>query len=167
VLAAVRRAGYAYDASIFPTPVLLASRLAAYRRSDRKGSIFAMSLLGHAFASPRPDRGEQRAGLAEFPIAVTPWLRFPVYHTMTHLVPGWLFGRALRRLLRSCLPVCYEFHAADLLDLAVDRPDPRMARHPGMRIPLEQKRRALRETLATIARSRRVVTYQEALGEAA
>jgi hypothetical protein len=167
VLAAVRAAGYAYDASIFPTPALIASRLAAYRRSEHKGSIFSMSLLGHAFASTRPDRSEARAGLAEFPVAVTPWLRFPVYHTMTHLVPAWLFRRALRRMLGSPLPLCYEFHAADLLDLERDRPDPRMTRHPGMRIPLATKRRTLRETLATIAQSRRVVTYRQALAEGA
>lgn len=167
VLSAIRAAGYAYDASIFPTPALLGSRLAAYRRSDHKGSIFSMSIIGHAFASTRPDRGEARQGLAEFPIAVTPWLRFPVYHTMTHLVPDWLFGRALRRMIRSRLPICYEFHAADLLDLVDDRPDPRMERHPGMRIPLEKKRRALRDTLAAIAQSHRVVTYQQALDEVA
>jgi hypothetical protein len=43
--------------------------------------------------------------------------------------------------------------------------DPRMARHPGMRVPVEQKRAALREVLATIARARRVVTYSQVLTE--
>jgi peptidoglycan-N-acetylglucosamine deacetylase len=162
VLGAVRAAGYRYDASVFPTPALVASRLAAYRRSAHKGSIFAMDLLGHAFAPARPYR---TAGLTEFPIAVTRWLRFPVYHTVAYFVPRWIFRRALAGLLRSTAPVFYEFHAADLLDLAHDGVDARMARHPGMRVALARKRALLKETLATIARARRVTTYREAIAE--
>lgn len=164
VLAAVHDAGYRYDASILPTPMLLTSRLAAYRRSTGKRSLFSMSLLGQSFAPVRPHR--RAAGtLTEFPIAVSRWFRLPMYHTLTYFVPRWIFGRALRALLRSSVPVCYEFHAADLLDLAQDGGDPRMARHPGMRMPLERKRAALRDILATIARERRVVTYRQALAE--
>src|SRR5579884_885474 len=129
VLRMVSQAGYRYDASVFPTPVLVASRLAAYRRSTGKRSIFAMDLVGHAFAPLR------------------------------------LFRRALRALLRSELPVSYEFHAADLLDLAGDGIDARMARHPGMRVALERKRALLREMLAAIASERRVMTYRQALEE--
>lgn len=166
VLGMVRDAGYTYDASVFPTPVLIASRLAAYRRSAGKQSIFSMDLVGHAFASVRPHRLDGSAdGLVEFPIAVTRRLRFPVYHTMTYFVRETLFRRALHALLRSDLPVCYEFHAADLLDLAHDGIDPRMERHPGMRVPLGEKRAALRDILATIARHRSVVTYAQALRE--
>ena len=162
VLGAVRDAGYRYDASVLPTPLLLGSRLAAYRRSTGKRSLFAMNLLGNAFAPVRPHR---TGGLTEFPIAVSRWLRMPLYHTFTYFVPRWLFARALRALLRSGVPVCYEFHAADLIDLTRDGVDPRMARHPGMRMPLERKLARLRDILAIIARERRVVTYRQALAE--
>jgi len=162
VLGAVRAAGYRYDASIFPTPAILASRLAAYRRSTGKRSILSMEVLGHAFARLAPHRV---AGLTEFPISVTRWLRVPVYHTVSYLVPRRFFRSALAALLASPRPVFYEFHAADLLDLEGDGIDPRMARHPGMGVPLARKRAALRETLATIARARRVVTYRQALAE--
>jgi hypothetical protein len=167
VLAAVQSAGYRYDASVFPTPVLVLSRLAAYRRSMGMSSIFSMGLFRHAFAPLRPRRVTRgsAAGLVEFPISVTRWLRFPVYHTMRYFVPPWMFRRCLRALLRTGLPVCYEFHAADVLGLAEDGPDPRIARHPGMQLPLEQKMEALREILATIAAERRVVTYRAALAE--
>jgi hypothetical protein len=166
VLDAVRDAGYRYDASVFPTPALIASRYAAYRRSTGMRSIFDMDLIGHAFASPRPFRLSNGAsGLTEFPIAVTRWLRLPVYHTMTYFLPDWLFQRSLRALLRSDLPVCYELHAADLLDLADDRVDERLARHPGMRLPLAAKRASLRAILATIVAARRPVTYAQALTE--
>jgi peptidoglycan-N-acetylglucosamine deacetylase len=166
VLSMVAEARYRYDASMFPTPVLVASRLAAYRRSTHKGSIFAMDLLGHAFAPAVPHRPSASTnGLVEFPISVTPWLRLPVYHTFSYFVPDWMFRRGLRSVLRSGRPLCYEFHAADLLDLAGDHIDDRMARHPGMRLPLERKRAGLRDLLATIARERRVVTYAQALDE--
>lgn len=166
VLGRIASAGYRYDASVFPTPVLIASRLSAYRRSTNKGSIFSMDLIGHAFAPALPhDAGAGTNGLVEFPISVTRWLRLPVYHTFQYFIPPRIFARAVRALLRSGRPVCYEFHAADLLDLAGDDIDPRMDRHPGMRLPLAQKRALLRDTLATIARERRVVTYRQALDE--
>jgi len=164
VLDQVRAAGYRYDASVFPTPVLIASRLAAYRRSAGNGSIFAMDLVGHAFAPMRPYVIGNGAGdLVEFPISVTPRLRLPVYHTLAYLVPERLFRRNLQALLRSELPVLYEFHAADLLDLRDDALDPRMERHPGIRVPLARKRAMLRDTLARIRDARRVVTYTQAL----
>lgn len=166
VLQVVAASGYRYDASVFPTPVLVASRLAAYRRSTSKGSIFSMDLFGHAFAPTVPHRASAESGsLVEFPISVTRWLRLPVYHTFTYFVPPWLFARGLRSALRSGRPLCYEFHAADLLDLASDAVDPRMERHPGMKVPVAEKRRALRDILATIARERRVLTYRQAMEE--
>jgi hypothetical protein len=168
VLRLVREAGYRYDASVFPTPVLIASRLAAYRRSTGKRSIFAMDVVGHAFAPIRPHvLGDGAGDLVEFPIAVTPRLRFPVYHTFAYFVPRPLFRRNLRALLGSDLPVFYEFHAADLLDLGEDDVDPRMDRHPGMREPLARKRALLRETLSTIIAARRVTTYRAALEDEA
>ncbi|MCC6765502.1 MAG: polysaccharide deacetylase family protein [Deltaproteobacteria bacterium] len=166
VLGMIAECGYRYDASVFPTPVLVASRLAAYRRSAQKGSIFSMDLLGHAFAPTVPHRSRSaRGALVEFPISVTRWLRLPVYHTFSYFVPSWLFRRGLASALRSGRPLCYEFHAADLLDLASDDVDPRMDRHPGMKIPLAAKRAALRDILTTIARERRVLTYRQAMEE--
>lgn len=166
VLGMIGDCGYRYDASVFPTPVLVASRLAAYRRSTHKGSIFSMDLLGHAFAPTVPHRtSSARGSLVEFPISVTRWLRLPVYHTFSYFVPPWLFARGLKSALRSGRPLCYEFHAADLLDLANDGVDPRMDRHPGMKVPLATKRAALRDILATIARERRVLTYRQAMEE--
>jgi hypothetical protein len=164
VLGMIADCGYRYDASIFPTPVLVASRLAAYRRSTQKGSIFSMDLLGHAFA-PTVPHSSAHGKLVEFPISVTRWLRLPVYHTFTYFVPPWLFARGLKSALRSGRPLCYEFHAADLLDLANDGVDPRMDRHPGMKVPLATKRAGLRDILATIARERRVLTYRQAMEE--
>lgn len=164
VLEALRAAGYRYDASVFPTPVLIASRLAAYGRSTGKHSLFSMDLIGHAFSPQRPHRlTGAGAGMIEFPISVSRWLRLPVYHTMTYLVPPRLFGRWVRRFLEGDAPLCYELHAADLLDLDGDRVDPRLARHPGMSVPFKQKRQMLREILQRIGEARSATTYRAVL----
>lgn len=166
VLRMVRDAGYRYDASMFPTPALLAARLVTYLRSGLSASTLSMELVGHAFAPTRPHAlGNGADGLVEFPVAVTPSLRFPVYHTLSYLIPAGIFRRSLRRVLRSAAPLSYEFHAADLLELVGDRVDARMARHPGMGLGLAEKRRVLREAVATIADERRVVTYRDVLAE--
>ena len=81
---------------------------------------------------------------------------------VTSTLVGYHFARSA---LRSGRPLCYEFHAADLLDLASDGIDPRMDRHPGMRLSLAAKRAALRDVLAAIARERRVLTYRQAMEE--
>lgn len=166
VLAEVAEAGYRYDASIFPTPAMLASRLSVYRRSQDMRAVFSMSVLGHVFSRRTPhDRKQDGRTLVEFPIAVTRWLRLPVYHTLAYLVPERMFERWLASLLRSDTPICYEFHAADLLDLAGDGIDPRMERHPGMKVPLERKLAMLESIVRRIAANRRVVTYRQALEE--
>jgi hypothetical protein len=166
VLDVVAAAGYRYDASMFPTPALLASRLVTYRRSAGKGSIFEMDALSHTFAPAVPHHLHNGAtGLVEFPIAVSRWFRLPVYHTFSYFVPRRLFLRTLRGLLRSGRPVCYELHGADLLDFEHDGVDPRMARHPGMRVAYARKRESLREILGLIAAERRAITYSQALAE--
>lgn len=166
VLAAVRRAGYRYDASVFPSPALVTNRLAVYWRGTHKRSLFSMDLFAHALASRRPRQCNGAArGLTEFPIAVTSRLRVPVYHTLSHLTPRWLFDRVLRAAARSPSPLCYGLHAVDLLDLHGDGMDPRLARHPGMALPLTVKRSGLQSVLAAIARARQVVTYRQALVE--
>src|SRR5262249_1856968 len=120
-------------------------------------STFAMDVLAPAFAPIRPHvPGKGTGDLVEFPLAVTPWLRLPVYHTFAYFVPAPLFRRNLRALLRSDLPVLYEFHAVDLLDLGLDQVDPRMARHPGMRESLDSKRVRFRDILRIIAAERPV-----------
>jgi hypothetical protein len=167
VLTLIRRCGYRYDASIFPSPVLLANRVAVYWRGTHRRSLFSMNLFGHAFASVQPRACTGGAqGLMEFPIAVTRHLRLPVYHTLSHMLPATVFRRVLRAGVRSPYPLSYQFHGADLLDLD-DGLDERLARHPGIAIPVERKIAALRDVLTTITRHRTVRTYRDLLDDQA
>lgn len=162
VMAGLARAGYRYDASIFPTPVLAASRLVAWLKGAGKGSVLGMQVVGHALAPLRPHKVTTPDGsLMELPIAVTPWLRLPYYHTFAYFVPRRIMDAEYASLRRSGLPLSYELHAADLLDLKADGVDPRMACHPGMDRPVAAKADLLRSILGRIARDFDVVPLRE------
>ena len=57
-------------------------------------------------------------------------------------------------------------HITDLIGLEEDDIDPRMARHPGMRLPLQHKLALLEQILTEIAGTHEVVPYADALGRA-
>jgi peptidoglycan/xylan/chitin deacetylase (PgdA/CDA1 family) len=163
VLAAVAAAGYLYDASMFPSPILSLGRLVAEWRGSAHGPIADMK-SSYAWAPLQPHGvGEHGAELVEFPIGVTRRLRFPAYHTMTHLMPWPAFRMILAAALRGLHLLSYELHAADLLDLHADAVDARMAVHPGMQRPLAQKLATLKLVFGKIAAARTVVTYSELL----
>src|SRR5688572_29968570 len=101
--------------------------------------------------APRPG-----AVLAEVPLCTVPFVRLPYYHTLRFLLPDAVFGAigALARLRRT---PTYIFHAVDFLELAGDRLDARIERHPGLDRPLAYKLELARRSVAELARGRRVV----------
>lgn len=161
-LAAVAGAGYRYDASVFPSPALglhaLVRKILA-RGAVRNASVWPALRL--AFSSRRPYRTGPRGDLAEFPVAVSPVLRIPLLHTLWYAAPA-VARRTLGALCRSRAPLSYQFHAADILGLDVDGVDPRLARHPGMRLPLDRKVTLLEGVLGQIAATYDVATYAAA-----
>lgn len=162
-LAAIADAGYRYDASLLPTPALLAGSVLRWALSG--GRVWP-SGLGHALRAACAPRHPHRYGaLQEFPLAVSPLLRVPFTHTLWYVAPYALAERTYRRLGRGSAPLGYMLHAADFLDLERDGLDPRMARHPGMALPLEQKLWLLEERLRAIATDYDVRPYRERLGD--
>jgi hypothetical protein len=158
-LAAIAGAGYRYDASVFPSPALGAHALV--RKILARGAVRDASVwpaLRRAFSPRRPYRVGPRGQLAEFPVAVSPVLRIPLLHTLWYAAPA-LARRTLAALCRARAPLSYQFHAADVLGLAEDGVDPRLARHPGMRLPLARKVALLEGVLGRIAATHDVATY--------
>ena len=180
VLAAIVRAGYRYDASLFPTPLLLLSRASVFVRGllpvrsnhaggapsqerGGKGDVLSMSVVHHAFASSVPHRLSTPEGpLLEIPASVSPLSRLPLYQTFAYLVPRPLFAAIYADVRRSGRACSYEFHAADLLDRVDDDVDPRMACHPGMSLSLGTKRAVLRQMMERLARDYDVVPLRQA-----
>jgi Polysaccharide deacetylase len=152
-------AGYRYDASAYPSWVLLLLRRAISSRSSGGGS--GRTGGGGAWDNPAPHMVNTSAGgIAEFPISTTPLVRLPYYHTLRFLLPGTGF-RIIRHLahLRR-FPVGYVFHAVDFLDAQVDRLDRRITRHPGMNLPLETKLHMAEEAVTALTRHRTVLPLQ-------
>jgi hypothetical protein len=101
--------------------------------------------------------------LREFPVAVTPVLRLPVYHTLRYFSDDRRFESQLDGFVRRGETFSYVLHAVDALGLAEDHTDARIGKHPGMDRPLAAKLALLERTFAAIAARFRSVPYAELL----
>lgn len=163
-LAALARAGYRYDASGYPTPLLAAARVLLALKSRDPAGVFRLTLWPFSFTR-RPHR--LRAGdvaLEEFPVTVDGPLRVPVYHTARYLLPESRFTAALDACVARGEPLSYPLHAVDALGLAEDRVDARLAKHPGMERPLADKLALLEASLRAIAARFECVPFRDRLG---
>jgi Polysaccharide deacetylase len=156
-------AGYRYDASSYPTPLLLPARVVLALKSGDPAGVLRMALWPRSFR-----RGPHRVNvdlgtLVEFPTSVTPIARMPVYHTMRYFTDRRRFEATLDGFVRRNEPLSYPLHAVDALGLEEDRVDARLARHPGMRVPLAEKLRLLDEVLAAIRARFEVAPFRDRL----
>jgi hypothetical protein len=159
----LKKNGYLYDTSVFPSYFMWAASFKLWwnLRNDEQGkTIFKredrmMNLLG----SRKPFMSE---GLLEIPLPVTPILRVPCWHTMSMLFPKPVFGR----ILDSCLDLDYFYyllHPADMIDkndIPVDFVDPRVIER--IDIPVSHKAVLLGNSLEKIvSRSGELVTLEK------
>lgn len=150
----LQRRGYRYDSSVFPTtlsPVLKG----LHRYATRARPPIERTTLGpwrHMFAPVVPYRADcvtlmrRGSGLIEFPVTVTPLLRWPFFATFLLSTGFDLFRvsyRALRALRR---PIQYQFHLSDFVDFTTGRlasqvPGPRAGVYvaQSLRTPLARK----------------------------
>jgi hypothetical protein len=137
-------AGYAYDASYYPSPLVAAAGLLLSLRRGGRPFLGSGQWLGAR--EPR----QLQAGLREFPVSVTR-IRLPIYHTMRYQLSDSRFESILDRLAAEGHELSYPIHAVDALSLLEDPIDPRMKRHPGMRFEGAHKLALLDRSLAAIA----------------
>jgi peptidoglycan/xylan/chitin deacetylase (PgdA/CDA1 family) len=152
VLHQVRRAGYAYDSSVFPSPAYLAALLSMKRRLGGRVRIRPLRALRYALSRRLPAR---RDGLWEIPLSVTPWIRMPYYQTLDPVLGRALFDRLTRYMAGRSEPLHYTLHGIDLV--APGEMDERLLHHPGASAPLDEKTGRMAETLAVLLRSHRNV----------
>lgn len=155
--------GYRYDASAYPTPLMLAARLVLAMKSRDRAAV--MRLKPWPFSWRRTPSlmklGAQT--LHEFPASVTPVLRLPIYHTLRYAITDARFEAALDGFAKRGEPLSYLLHAVDVLGLAEDRVDPRLAPHPGMERPLAAKLELLERSLRSIVQRFAIATFEERL----
>jgi hypothetical protein len=101
--------------------------------------------------------------IAEFPLAVTPGLRLPVYHTLRYFGPPAGFERRLDGFAARGELLSYVLHGVDVLGLEEDGVDARLAVHPGMRWPRARKQELLAATLARLTERFASRPYAEVL----
>jgi hypothetical protein len=156
-------AGYLYDASAYPSLLLgLARGLLALKAEDPRAALrmrpWPWTLRRRPFMWRVGDRE-----VFQFPISVSRWLRFPLYHTTRYLLPEWWFLRQLDAIARRGDALFYPLHGVDVLGLTEDSVDPRLARHPGMKEPLAAKLALLETSLRAIVERFEPMTYREQL----
>jgi hypothetical protein len=149
-LAVLAAAGYRYDASAYPTLMLIPARVLLALKSGDPAAVLRMRMRPLSFERA-PHQVRAGAGsLVEFPTSVTPGTRIPVYHTMRFFSGRAAFEKRLAGFARRDEPLSYALHAVDALGLREDGVDRRLSRHPGMNVPLADKLRMLDESLAAI-----------------
>lgn len=154
-------AGYRYDASGYPSPILASARLVLMLKSRDKGSVLRLKPWPFTWRRAPYVWRARGAEVMEFPMAVTPVLRIPVYHTLSYYGGERGFLRRLDGFARRGEMLSYVLHGVDALGLREDRVDPRLAPHPGLSRPLAEKLALLGRVLRHLAERFDVRTYAE------
>jgi hypothetical protein len=156
----LREAGYRYDASSYPSWVMLLLRWLISNKSAEK-SAKRQSPFKALLDNPAPHMQEE---LCEFPITTTPFFRLPYYHTLMLLLPRTGF-RILRSMAHARrFPVGYVFHAVDFLATDADGLDPRMRRHPGMTLTLDRKLACAEDAILALKHNRTIRRMDDIAG---
>jgi polysaccharide deacetylase len=163
VLERLAAAGYRYDASIFPSLLLIPARAVLALKARDPAAVLAMRPWPMSLDRRPRTRRTASGPIAVLPISVTPGLGFPVYHTFRYLASEESFRRQLDGLVARGEPLFYPLHAVDALGLTEDDLDRRIAKHPGMDRSLDAKLRLLDASLAAIRERFEPVTYREYL----
>lgn len=158
--------GYRYDASAYPTPLLLPARALLAWKSRSLAPLFGLTLAPFTWRRAPYRHAGARGTIEEYPVSVTPKTRFPVYHTARYLMSDARFERVLDGFVARGEPLHYPLHGVDVLGLEEDRVDRRLARHPGMELPLERKRALLEKSLVAITARFESVSYRQQLAPA-
>jgi hypothetical protein len=156
-------AGYLYDASGYPTPLIVPARLLLAWKSRDAAAV--MQLRAWPFSWRRePHRMiTARRSLVEYPVSVTPVLRMPVYHTPRYLFGDRRFERILDGFVERRESLSYVLHGVDALGMREDKVDERLSRHPGMNVPLQAKLDLLERSLKSIADRFAAATFRDRL----
>ena len=162
VIDILRARHYQYDSSAFPSVPYYGAKAAIMGLMQiagrRSGSFLGSPRVVLAPRGPyRPSAGapyrEGELDIVELPMAVTPWLRWPVIGTSLITAPAWLRRRLVAAALREPF-FNLELHGIDLCDAVADQvPSALVSRQPDLRRPLAHKLAALDATLAAVTQA--------------
>lgn len=150
-LEVLAEAGYAYDASACPTPMLISTRIAMMFKNPDASGATRLKILPFTWRRGPHLRHLGTRTVHEFPLSVTPIDRYPLHHSLRYRMTDGRFDRLLRGFAWRKESLSYLVHAADLLGMAEDKVDPRMAGYSGMKRPLAWKLALLERTFRAIS----------------
>lgn len=144
--------GYAYDSSVFPSPLMWVFML--YGKLFVKHETYQLGAPIAALAPPGPyhpsgsalhrrRRPGDRAApdILEIPFSVTPWLRVPFYSTLLRRLGPGVFDRLRRGYPRSRPLLHAVFHLIELAEFEHTGLGRDYRRTPGLAVSLERRER--------------------------
>jgi len=147
----LKRRGYAYDSSIFPSslnPLLKVMHWHSMRSRSGEDRT-TLGNLSYMLAPAQPYRTADSSlghrggnGLVEFPITVVPIVRLPFFATFLLATGLNVFRICYRTLKAMRWPIHYQFHLSDFVDYNHPDLDNQVPRENGVYVP-----QALREPL--------------------
>jgi len=156
-------AGYKYDASGYPTPLIIPARLLLAWKSRDAAAVMQLRAWPYSWRREPHRVTTARRSLVEYPVSVTPGLRMPVYHTPRYLIGDRRFERILDGFVGRGEPLSYVLHGVDALGMREDKVDERLSRHPGMEFPLQKKLDLLERSLKSIVQRFAPATFRDRL----
>jgi peptidoglycan-N-acetylglucosamine deacetylase len=150
VIQALARAGYAWDASLLPTPLLVPARLLLALKARSASGLVAMAPWPMSLRRGVTRHATDHGVVVEVPVSVTRWRRWPIYHTLRYGMSPPQFAGLLEGIARERELLSYPFHAIDAVGIEEDGIDPQLRRHPGGAYPRAAKLALLEETLGAI-----------------
>ena len=127
-MAILKRRGYSYDSSVFPTSLMPLLKTVHWYKNRRRSVCerSTMGQLGYMFSPLGPYRvAEGRLGrrgesnFIEFPISVSPHFRMPLTATFTLLTGIDSLKKTVRLMSERGYPMQYQFHLSDFVDYSI------------------------------------------------
>jgi hypothetical protein len=142
----LKKSGYWYDSSIFPTFIAAILKILHYW-TMRKRHRLARTTMGHLYYGLSPSRpyhtSEERMGIPgnsdfiEFPVQVAGLTRMPFFATF-HLSKPEFIGTGYAAVKKNEI-INYQMHLSDFVDYGVKAFDGELPRESGSYIPLSLK----------------------------
>jgi hypothetical protein len=149
----LKRRGYLYDSSVFPSSLNLLLKFLHWRSMNSRsgGDRTTLGHLRYMLAPTQPyrtaDNSLGRCGndsFIEFPVTVTPVLRLPFFATFL-LATGLELFKVCYQMLRAWgWPIQYQFHLSDFVDYSHPELEDQVPKGNGVYVP-----QALRTPLKT------------------
>jgi hypothetical protein len=176
-LPVLKKLGYRYDSSVFPTlimPLMKAAHWVSMFRQPKPDRttmgmwryMFAPHSPYHTNAHSLAVKGQE--DLVEFPVSVTPLLRIPFFATLLLFLGYDVYKLLFERIHSSSLPIHFQMHLSDFVDYSLpELKDQMPSRNRGSYIPqalttsLEDKLNIFRRMIELIARDYTFITLKD------